>query len=164
MPSRLTISCTPHFKDDVEKPWVTQDSLTAVSIWLSPDRGLTLEDVAETIEQFVQTMPGYSSQIASCTFRSLTIRGEVITKDSLMLSAYMAGDKLHDGEPFTVQVLKIVGTGCCLILWQWNCDDVTQWSVDILCLYIYSQDPSPDYCVLLIISYTCITVLHPFSV
>ena len=114
MPSRLTISCTPHFKDDIEKPWVTQDSLTAVSIWLSPDRGLTLEDVAETIELFVKTMPGYSSQIASCTFRSLTIRGEVFTKDSLMLSSHMAGDKLHDGEPFTVQVLKIVG--CCLIL------------------------------------------------
>ena len=110
------ISCTPHFKDDAETAWVTQDSLTTVSLWLNPDRGLTLEDVAETIEQFVHTMPGFSSQIASCTLQSLVIRGEVFNKDSLMLSAHMAGDKLHDGEQFTVKVVKKVGIGCCVIL------------------------------------------------
>lgn len=114
--SVMSISCTPHFKDDAETAWVTQDSLTTVSLWLNPDRGLTLEDVAETIEQFVHTMPGFSSQIASCTLQSLVIRGEVFNKDSLMLSAHMAGDKLHDGEQFTVKVVKKVGIGCCVIL------------------------------------------------
>ena len=94
---------------------MTQDSITAVSIWLNPDRGLTLEDVAETIEQFVHTMPGYSSPIASCTFQSFTIRGEVFSKagHGLMLSSHMAGTKLHDGEQFTIQVVKTV---CCVIL------------------------------------------------
>ena len=114
--SVMSISCTPHFKDDAETAWVTQDSLTTVSLWFNPDRGLTLEDVAETIDQFVHTMPGFSSQIASCTLQSLVIRGEVFNKDSLMLSAHMAGDKLHDGEQFTVKVVKTVGVGCCAIL------------------------------------------------
>lgn len=118
MPRVLNISCTPHFKDDAQSPWITQDSLTSVSLWLNPDGGSTLEDIAETIENFVQTMPGYSSQVASCSLRSLTVRGEVFTKGSLMMSSYMAGDKLHDLEPFTVQVEKIVGVGgiCCTIL------------------------------------------------
>ena len=116
--SLMSISCTPHFKDDAERAWVTQDSLTAVSVWLNPELGLTLEDMAETIEQFVHTMPGFSSKVASCTFHSFVIRGEVFTKDSLMLSGHMAGDKFHDGEQFTVRVVKTVGVGglCCAIL------------------------------------------------
>ena len=69
----LTLSCTPHFKDDAERPWITQESITSVSLWFNPDGGSTLEDIAETIENFVQTMPGYSNQIASCSLQSLTI-------------------------------------------------------------------------------------------
>ena len=96
---------------------MTQDSLTAVSLWLNPNGGMTLEDVANTIQQFVETMPGFSSQISSCTLRSFVIRGEEFTKKSLMLSVLLARDKLCDGEPFTVQVEQKVGYhGCCLIL------------------------------------------------
>ena len=113
----LTISCTPHFKDDAVRPWITQDSITSASLWFNPGGGSTLEDIAETIENFVQTMPGYSNQIASCSLRSLTVRGEVFMKDSSMMSSYKAGDKLHHLEPFTVQVKKTVGPGlCCTIL------------------------------------------------
>ncbi len=111
---QMSISCTPHFKQDAEKAWVTQDSLTAVSIWFNPDRGMTLEDMAQTIEQFIQTMPGYSTQVASCTFESFIIRGEQFSKGSLMMTGHMAADKLRDGEPFRVTVTKHVG--CCVIL------------------------------------------------
>ena len=113
-PSVLSISCTPHFKNDAETAWVTQDSLTTVSLWLNPDRGLTLKDVAETIEQFVNTMPGYSTQISSCTLQSIAIRGEVFTNN---MSAHMARDKLHDSEQFTVKVVqKVQSAVCCVIL------------------------------------------------
>ena len=112
----LTISCTPHFKDDAERPWITQDSITSVSLWFNPGGGSTLEDIAETIENFVRTMPGYSHQIASCSLQSLTVRGEVFRKN--MMSSYMAGDKLHDLEPFTVQVKQTISSPalCCTIL------------------------------------------------
>lgn len=96
---------------------MTQDSITAVSLWLNPNRGMTLEDVADTLQQFVHTMAGFSSQISTCTLLGFTVRGEVFSKKSLTLSVLLAKDKLHDGEPFTVQVEKNVGYhGCCLIL------------------------------------------------
>lgn len=119
MSHQMSITCTPHFKEDADKAWVTQDSLTAISYWFNPEHGLTLEDAAETIEQFVQSMPGYSSQIASCTFKSFVIRGEQFSKDGLMMSAHLAADKLHDGEQFVVKVDKqvgVLGTGCCVVL------------------------------------------------
>ncbi len=112
---QMSISCTPYFKQDAEKAWVTQDSLTSVKLYFNPDHGLTLEDIAQTIEQFVHTMPGYSTQVASCTVASIAIRGEHYSKDSLM-SGHMAADKFHDGEQFTVRVDQRVGTGCCAIL------------------------------------------------
>ncbi len=113
---KMSVSCTPLFKQDAQKAWVTQDSLTAVSIWFNRDRGMTLEDMVETIEHFLQTMPGYSSQITSCTFESFIIRGEQLSKGGLMMTGHMAADKLKDGESFRVMVTKHAGAGCCVIL------------------------------------------------
>lgn len=46
----MSISCTPHFIPDAEKPWVTRESTTSLHYWFNPENRQTLMEVVEQIE------------------------------------------------------------------------------------------------------------------
>ena len=35
----MSLSCTPHFKFDAEKPWVTKESVSSLHYWFNPEKG-----------------------------------------------------------------------------------------------------------------------------
>ena len=45
-----TTVCTPHFKPDAEKPWVTKENKESIHFWFNPYKTQTLLEVAESIE------------------------------------------------------------------------------------------------------------------
>ena len=48
-----TVTCTPHFKNDAERPWITQEGVGIISISLHPKSEITLEEVAKLIENLL---------------------------------------------------------------------------------------------------------------
>lgn len=98
-----TVTCTPHFKSDAEQPWVVQEGVGVISLWMHPDSNMTLEDVAALIESFAssqvdQRMINYSGRIHNATFRGQTIVRE-------QMSARLARDYVRDGEPFNLRFI-----------------------------------------------------------
>ena len=47
---RTTITCTPHIKEDAERPWITQEGDGQISVWMHPKSSMTLEEVAKLVE------------------------------------------------------------------------------------------------------------------
>ena len=106
-----TVTCTPHFKIDAERPWITQEGVGIISISLHPKSEITLEDVAKLIENFssrqvadrLATQP-ILTQAMNVQFRhtvdDITIRGEIIQRAQMV--NYRAVDYLYDGEPFNL--------------------------------------------------------------
>ena len=49
----MSMSFTPHFKPDGEKSWVMRESATSLHYWLNPEKGQTLIEVVEQIEEWI---------------------------------------------------------------------------------------------------------------
>ena len=111
--SSVTYSCTPHYKEDADKPWVTLESQLAFSIWLSPKSSMTLEDAAKLIESFaagqvsqqlaqtaahrpyVHANLDYQGVVYIMTFRGRNIQRSQMTNCSVK-------DYMREGEPFNL--------------------------------------------------------------
>ena len=90
-----TVTCTPHFKNDAERPWITQEGVGIISISLHPNSEITLEEVAKLIENFasrqvadqIATQPTVT-QTMNVQFRStvynMTFRGEIIQRAQMV--------------------------------------------------------------------------------
>ena len=104
----IPLTCTPHFKPDADQPWITMDSKTAISLWISPNTPLTLEDVAQLIENFVVSQ--FEQKLAGqptcgkiqlhCSVFSMTFRQQAI--DQSQMASLAAKDYVRDGEPFNL--------------------------------------------------------------
>ena len=104
-----TFSCTPHYKEDADKPWVTLESELAFSIWLSPKSSMTLEDAAKLIENFAagqvsrqlalrdDPVVNYNYQGVVC---SMTFQGQDIQRTQMTNCS--AKDYMREGEPFNL--------------------------------------------------------------
>ena len=131
-----TVTCTPHFKNDAERPWITQEGVGIISISLHPKSEITLEDVAKLIENFssrqvadqVATQPTIT-QTVNFQFRStvynMTFRGEIIQRAQMV--TYRAVDYMRDGEPFNLlynftntSTLKPGMLPCCIFCFLWK--------------------------------------------
>lgn len=108
-----TIGCVPHYKEDAERPWITQDGLWGISVWLSPKSGIMLSDVAKLIEDKIaanstsavnvnQTVVAATNVQQQGTVQSMTFRGQMIPRPQMSNSR--AVDYLHDGETFDLFV------------------------------------------------------------
>ena len=112
----MSLCCTPHFKPDAEKPWVTKESVSSLHYWYNPEKGQTLLEVVEQIEAWMrydfedtlQTTVSYNMNILS-----MEICGVKYTREELATKT--ASESLCNEEPFT---LRIRGRqrGPCLIL------------------------------------------------
>ena len=110
-PGSHTVTCTPHFKNDADRPWITQEGVGIISISLHPKSDITLEDVAKLIENFASrqvtdqraTQPA-AIQAMNIQFRNtvynMTFRGEIIQRAQMV--NYRAVDYMRDGEPFNL--------------------------------------------------------------
>ena len=110
----MSISCTPHYKDDVDKPWYSREGLVNLSVWLSPKSTMSLEDLAKMIEDFLHTVHTDSSvqsttqqtfQISmdirfQVNIQSMSFQGENIPR--AQMSTLQAKVFLRDQEPFNV--------------------------------------------------------------
>ena len=112
----MSLCCTPHFKPDAEKPWVTKESVSSLHYWYNPEKGQTLLEVAEQIEAWMrydfeetlQTTARYNMNILS-----MEIRGVKYTREELATKT--ASETLDNEEPFTLRIRGRQG-GPCLIL------------------------------------------------
>ena len=113
----MSLCCTPHFKPDAEKPWVTRESASSLHYWYNPEKGQTLLEVVEQIEAWirydyeetVQTTARYNINILS-----MEIRGVKYTREELATKT--ASETLRNEEPFTLRIHGGQRGPSCLIL------------------------------------------------
>lgn len=119
----MTVSCTPHYKDDVDKPWCSREGVINIALFLSPKSTMSLEDVAKMIEEFLHTIHTDSGmQVTQLTFQtnvsvkyemniqSMIFQGESMPR-SAQMSTLQAKTFLRDQEPFSVVYeLRMSGT------------------------------------------------------
>ena len=112
----MTVSCTPHYKDDVDKPWCTREGILNITLFLSPKSTMSLEDLAKLIEEFLHTIHADSAmgnRGPHGTFQTNTnvkyemyIQNMIFQGESMPRSAQMstlqAKTFLRDQEPFSV--------------------------------------------------------------
>ena len=136
----MTISCTPHFKEDAQQHWVTQENMFGISYWFNPNEAPTLEDMIGAVENFISAnynkmMPqnmnvaAGGTQVQMHTTSNMqgkivvvTIRGRNYERETLV--NYKAGEYLHDGEVFnmdyayqlTMNTTTNVKPFCCTLL------------------------------------------------
>ena len=113
---RMSISCTPHFKPDAERPWVTRESVTSLHYWYNPEKEQTLLEVAEQIERWIHhdyealvsrrtgLFPVYAMNILS-----MEIRG--VEYDRQALATKTTRDSYRNEEPFTIRFDTKQGRG-----------------------------------------------------
>lgn len=114
--TNMTVSCTPHYKDDVEKPWCNREGIINIALFLSPKSTMSLEDLAKMIEEFLHTIhtdSSTSTQTNQGAFqtnmnvkyqvnvRSMVFQGESMPR-SAQMSTLQAKTFLRDQEPFSV--------------------------------------------------------------
>ena len=72
MGGTISVTCTPHCKYDVEKPWVTKEVvgyhpeyIQSYHYWFNPNKRETVQQVAVNIETWVQGLgdPGPGSSM-----------------------------------------------------------------------------------------------------
>ena len=113
----MSLCCTPHFKPDAEKPWVTKESVSSLHYWYNPEKGQTLLEVVEQIEAWMrydfeetlQTTARYNMNILS-----MEIRGVKYTREELATKT--ASETLRNEEPFTLRIRGGQRGPSCLIL------------------------------------------------
>ena len=96
-----TVTCTPHYKDDAHQPWVVQEGVGIISVWMSPNTSLKLEDIAQLIENFAATQVNQKVMYYSGTVQSMTFRGQTILRGQM--ADYFAKDYMNDGETFNLR-------------------------------------------------------------
>ena len=57
-------TCTPHFKQDAQNCWVTQENETKLELWLHPQSQMTLEDVAKVIDNHIAALKNQAPGLA----------------------------------------------------------------------------------------------------
>ena len=119
----MTVSCTPHYKDDVDTPWCNREGMLNIVLFLSPKSTMSLEDLAKMIEEFLRTIHADGSiQANHGTFQtnlsvqyyvnilSMVFQGESMPR-STQMSTLQAKTFLRDQEPFSVVYeLRFSGT------------------------------------------------------
>ena len=120
--SRVTpFTCNPIFKDDVDKPWVASESITALSIWMNPNTNMFLEEVARMIEEFAATLirEQLSAHVMGGSVKyqgdiiSMTFRGQKI--DRAHFANCRARDYMRNGETFNL-LMSQTSTVCCTLV------------------------------------------------
>jgi hypothetical protein len=121
----MTVSCTPHYKDDVDKPWCSREGILNIALFLSPKSTMSLEDLAKMIEEFLHTIhtdSGIQANQLQGAFQinvnmkyemnilSMIFQGESMPR-SAQMSTLQAKTFLRDEEPFSVVYeLRMSGT------------------------------------------------------
>ena len=110
-----TISCVPHYKDDIDKPWVSMEGMMNLSLRLHPKSTMTLEDLAKLIEDFLHSLFANNSSLQArqqfgviqkvdvkvqVCLKSLAFHGESMAR--AQFATLQAMDYLQDQEPFNV--------------------------------------------------------------
>jgi len=113
------VTCTPHFKSDVENPWVTRESKILLHYWFDPDKTKTLLQVAENIEAWA--VGDYQVQVQQtnicCPPRFhlyisyVEIRGRTYGRQEM--ATLSTSRALYDNEPFN---MRVYGSTSCTIL------------------------------------------------
>ena len=120
----MSLNCTPHFKFDTEKSWVTKESASSLHYWFNPEKGVTLLEVVEQIEgwthhDFEETLQINPGPLPVCgsgynmNILSMEIRGVKYNREDL--ATMTTNDNLHNEEPFTLRFRGMRG-GPCVIL------------------------------------------------
>ena len=113
-----TVSCVAHYKDDIDKPWVSMEGMN-FSLRLHPKSTMTLEDLAKLIEDFLNSLFASNNsslqlpatqqlrvvqkvdvKVQVCLIKSLVFRGESMAR--AQFATLQAVDYLRDQEPFNV--------------------------------------------------------------
>ena len=122
----MSISCTPHFKPDVEKPWVTREYATLIHYWFNPEKRQTLLEVVEEIEawtsyDYEETLRKLDNTTPSCCFpgynmniRNLEIRGVKYDREALAIKT--TSESFCNEEPFTLRYRSKRVAPLCTIL------------------------------------------------
>ena len=104
----VQLACTPRYTD-VAASWVTQESDHAYSLWFNPSQGLSLEDLARTVEAHARDLTQLLAQNSPMArvnldiqIQRFTIRAQVYARQ--YLPNYKAADVLRDRETFNVLV------------------------------------------------------------
>ena len=110
----MNMSCTPHYKDDVDKPWCNREGMLNIALFLSPKSTMSLEDLAKMIEEFLHTIHADSgiqshhgafqtnlSVKYQVNIQSMVFQGERMPRSEQM-STLQAKTFLRDQEPFSV--------------------------------------------------------------
>ena len=120
--SRITpFTITPIYQDDVDKPWVTMESVIALSVWMNPNTNMTLENVAMMIEEFTATQIREQFEdniMRSCIVyqgivTSMTFRGEKI--DRTQFGNCRAKERMRNRESFNLLMTQATSMCCTLI-------------------------------------------------
>ena len=111
----MSISCTPHFKHDAEKPWVTKESVSSMHYWFNPEKEQTLIAVVEQIEEWIRFDFAQVSQNPNYVMgvQSMEIRGVNYTLDELANKT--TGENFRDEEPFTLRFSSRRVVAACII-------------------------------------------------
>ena len=96
-----TVTCTPRYKDDAHQPWVVQEGVGIISVWMSPNTSLKLEDIAQLIENFAASQVNQKVVYYNGTVQNMTIRGQTILR--AQMTDYFAKDYMRDGETFNLR-------------------------------------------------------------
>ena len=103
---RMSISCTPHFKHDAEKPWVTKESASSMHYWFNPEKEQTLIEVVKQIEEWIRydfaevtlnRMRNYHMGVQNMEIRGINYKREELANKT-------TGGNLRDEEPFTLRI------------------------------------------------------------
>ena len=121
----MSISCTPHFKPDAERPWVTRESVTSLHYWYNPKTAQTLLEVAEQIERWIQydykalKLRLWGNQY-NMNILCMEIRGVEFDRD--VLATKTTTDNFYNEEPFTLRFQNTLSRSsssefeCCIII------------------------------------------------
>ena len=105
-----SVNCTPHFKPDAEKPWVTRESPTFIHYWFNPEKEQTLIEVVEQIEAWIhydwtEIWPNRrymrENPLGYMTAHSMEIRGVKYTREELANKT--TRENFRNEEPFTLR-------------------------------------------------------------
>ena len=128
----MSISCTPHFKPDAQRPWVTRESVTSLHYWYDPKTEQTLLEVAEQIEKWIQyDFAALRAQGHRSSYREqynmnilcMEIRGVEFNRE--VLATKTTTDNFNNEEPFTLRFCNTWSRGggynniefnCCAII------------------------------------------------
>lgn len=100
------IACTPHFNSDAEKPWVVQEGIGVISVWMHPESNMTLEDLANLVESFASSQVDQRMVYYSGKVRNATFRGQIIVREQM--ASHFARDYIRDGEKFNLRFITSV--------------------------------------------------------